>query len=352
MIQTVGDVSEKDRLVCWRPVANLFQRMLNVCGFIMGAETSILKDPLSIMTELPVLKPTIIIGVPRFYERIFENANKRLENIPHLFRSILKPLISFQIRRALGGQVRMLFTGSAPLSQSVFHFFHSLKLNLIEAYGLSESILPIAINTNSKEHPGSVGRLLPSNEVKLAMDGEILIKGPGMAHGYFKSSDDKRWDDEGYFHTGDLGYFDKNGYLYLEGRKADLIKLSNGRRISPMRIEEELSKVALVDRVIVVGPGRKSLVAIISLKCRPNTLSILELQNLKNELTGVTSKLASYEQVKKFIFLKEGMTIEGGHLTTNLKVKRTAIERMCAHELNELSEANANNIVVDIEKRT
>lgn len=336
IVESVGGVTSEDRFICWLPVANLFQRMMNVCALLTGRETSILSDPLALMQELPVIKPTIFIGVPRFYERVAEGIQARMQRLPSFLRKLIFPFLAARVRRALGGHMRLMFSGSAPLSTNVFGLFQSMKLVIHEAYGLSENILPVAINSSPIIKPGSVGRVLSKNTVKLAADGEVLVKGPGLAQGYFCSKDQGRWDQEGFFHTGDLARIDEEGYLYLLGRKGDLIKLSNGRRVSPLRIEEALKKVTLVDRAIVMGHGRKNLVAILTLNSKVESLSESEMHDLKIQLSKATLSLSAYEQVRSFLILKEELTIQGGHLTSNLKLRRAAVEKMYAQELDLL----------------
>lgn len=333
VIHFFGITQFQNRFLCWLPVANLFQRMLNVCALLLGDEIGFIQDPATLMKNLPILKPTIFIGVPRFYERLYENVQLRLQSCPKIFQPLFLAFLRWKVYKSLGGSIRLMLSGSAPLSIPVLQFMNTLKLQFVEAYGLSECILPIAINRFTREKLGSVGPLLSKNETKITDEGELLIRGPFVSKSYFCSGDKNRWDEEGFFHTGDLVFQDQEGFFYIQGRKSDLIKLSNGRRIAPLSIEKAFQSIPLVDASVVVGHGRKSLAVIITLNKKMDQLSAEECEKFERDLLNVTQNFPSYEQVKNFLILKDSFSVEAGHLTDNLKLKRAAIEKMYQKDL-------------------
>ncbi len=349
--QTLGDGTSEDRFVCWLPVANLFQRMMNLCALILGAKVSLLADPLSVVDELSRIKPTFFIGVPRFYEKVAERIQSKLHWIPKFAQKLSWRVIAWQIRKTLGGHIRYMISGSAPLSLRAREFFESAGIPIFEAYGLSENVLPVAMNTPSQNKVGSVGKPLDKNIIKMTEEGEILIKGPSLAKGYFHSEDRSKWDDEGFFHTGDLGYMDEEGFLFLTGRKGDIIKTSSGRKVAPVAIETTIRELDPIDDVVIIGHGRKQLMGLLVLKKKDKPCSQEEMNDLKKALIASMSGLHPWEQVRCFLVLSEELSIQKGLLTANLKVKRSAVEKYFAEDVNHL-ETSWQKAVAEMRKST
>lgn len=244
------ELGPEDRVVCWLPMAPLFQRMVNLVSMGCGMTTYWVTDPRTIFDRIVEIRPTFFIGVPRFYEKL-----EAALSSPH----------SDQIREALR-DVKFMVSGSAPLPKRILESLRSAGMTVLEAYGLSENTVPVAVNRLSDFRFGTVGKPLAPNEVRLAEDGEVLVRGPGVFAGYLgEASFADRFTEDGFYRTGDLGRFDDDGFLYLTGRKRELIKTSTGRRIGPVAIEHAYAACPSVDRVLVVGNGRKYLAAIVTL---------------------------------------------------------------------------------------
>jgi long-chain acyl-CoA synthetase len=343
--------SPLDRAVCWLPLSNMFQRMINLCNVGVGSRTYFIEDPRRLMEHLPGIAPTILIGVPRLYEKILKTIEQRLAAMPAWRRQVvntalrvgasiadsrrdggragpgltaahhlLDALVLRQLRAPFGGHIRFMISGSAPLSPAVMRFFQSAGLPILEAYGLSENIVPVAVNRPTEYRSGSVGKPLPLNEVRLAPEGEVLVRGPGLFKGY-ENGASGAIDNEGYYATGDLGEFDSDGFLYLRGRKNDIIKTSTGRRIAPNRIEFLLSQTPAVDQALVIGDGREVLTAILALDPAhpPQQDAIVAHVRQTNEM------LADYERIRGLILLPQGLSIAAGQLTSSLKPRRRVI---------------------------
>ena len=372
ILETFGPVSEADVALCWLPLTAMFQRIMNLCSVLAGAETYFVESPKEIAAAIAAANPTIFIGVPRFYEKVVATAGGRTATLPWPQRRIAQAALAIgrslaryrlhdlpapwhlrlqglaadllvlrKIRRRIGGsRMRFMVTGSAPIARSVLEFFDAIELPLLEAYGLSENATPMAANSPRKRRAGSVGRPLPSNELLVAPDGEILVRGPAVFRGYWgadKPSD--RFTSDGYFATGDLGYIDADGFLYLRGRKDQLIKTSSGRRVSPALVEAALCEAPLVDQAIVIGNGRPELVALVTLDAEragagtvPGNVRDPQAQGripdeLRDQLAACARRLPPHERIKGCLVLKEPFTIANGQLTPSLKIRRSAVER-------------------------
>jgi long-chain acyl-CoA synthetase len=219
--------------------------------------------------------------------------------------------------------------------------FHAAGMPLLEAYGLTECTVPVAANRPSAFRLGSVGIPFAENEIRLDDDGEVLIRGPAVHRGEGAcNGNPARFTTDGFYRTGDLGEF-RSGFLYLTGRKSELIKTSTGRRISPAKVEAVYQESPLIEQMVVIGNGRKDLVALIvpnRTHMRANTDQ--ELRRLiGQELARLEGRLAPYERVHAFALLSEPFSVEHGDLTPTWKLRRTAIERRFAPVIAQLSTA-------------
>lgn len=381
------------RLACWLPLSNLFQRMLNLCAMQVGAETYVVGDPRQIMALLPSITPHVFIGVPRFYEKLYagivQNISKRGPIARTLFGAAMfagnvsagsarrntspslpvrwlnaafDRLILRRLRAALGSNIQFMISGSAPMPLWLLEKFHAMGLLILEAYGISENIVPVALNRPEAYRFGSVGIPLPENEVKLADDGEVLVKGPGVCLHYFGvestgTEDNAGQQAHGYLATGDLGKMDSDGFLFLTGRKSEIFKTSTGRRIAPARIEECLRQSLYVDQAMIAGQGRKLVVAVVTLTEDGNKLLVNalpgnhaqsatqpDLQQLIEDLIRQTAELPAYQRPAGFIFTSRAFSVLGGELTANLKLKRSRIAELYSEALTRLySDAESGN---------
>lgn len=325
------------------------------------------------------VRPTIITGVPRFFEKVYHRVVSEVRKMPVaqqflirwalalgkraaraaalpdtggqvLTRRIMKAelrvaerMIYSRIRRKFGGRLRFMVSGAAPLSKEVRLFFESIGIPVVEGYGLTETAAPVTCNTPSGNRPGTVGRPLPGVEVKIASDGEILVRGPNVFSGYYKNT--AATADafkEGWFLTGDIGEFDEDGNLMIKDRKKDIIITSGGKHVAPQYVENLFVGEPLVSHVLVYGDRRKYITALVTLNkdglavfARANNLSYSSVDELNHhptvlkELDAVVERknqgLPTFEQIKRFIVLDNDFSVERNELTPTLKVKRSLV---------------------------
>lgn len=356
------------RFVCWLPLSNLFQRIMNLAAMQVGGTVYLVKNPLDVMKALPVAKPNIFIGVPRFYEKLYGGIQKEVDRRPAPLRWLLRKSIELalavwragsageqisathkrllsiidravlsRLRRVMGGRIQFMITGSAPTPMRLLEFFHAIGLPLYEAYGMSENVVPMAMNCPNAFKLGSVGRPLPVNEFRLADDGELLVRGPGVFAGYEKTTRSDALSLDKYYATGDFAAFDSEGFLSLAGRKSELIKTSTGRRIAPTKIEEALNLPPGVDRIVVMGSGRKCLIALVALKSEPAALDSSDMNwDVKSTLDKLEKSaldLVDHERPAGYLILQRPLSLALGEVTPNLKVRRSFIETKWRSEL-------------------
>lgn len=382
------ELGPNDTVLAWLPMAHLFQRMINLVALQRGATIYFAPDPREIAACLAEVRPTAFVGVPRFFERVYETINHRIAAMPRMAQGLVRwalaignqwahatrhgrrpsiglrlrhsvadRLVLRRLRKFLGGRVRFLLTGSAPTPLGVLEFFHALGLVLLEAYGVSENAIPMAANRPSAYRFGSVGRPLEENGIRLAEDGEILVRSLGLFSGYFREEETRElFTADGYYRTGDLGRFDAEGFLYLTGRKSDLIKTSTGRRIAPARIEAIYAQSPLIDQVVVVGNGRKHLVGLVvpnlaSLRRRLPGLRSLPPEQLPTsaevrallaaEIETLGQQLAPHERIVRFAILPEPFSVQRGEITPTLKLRRDRIAHKYATLIEQLYECES-----------
>lgn len=362
------------RLVCWLPMAALFQRMMNLVGFGNGSVTYFVDDPREIVARLPEVKPTALTSVPRFYEKVHDGIRERLDTqtglqkrlvdralragdrwsratregqspglLLTLEHSVLDALVLRRIRAALGGELKALISGSAATPVWLLDFYFSLGLPVFEAYGVTENPIPVAGNRPGDFRLGSVGRPFTGNDVRLSDDGEVLVKGPAMFRYYEgEARRPEHFTSDGYYRTGDSGRFDSDGYLYLTGRLSEIIKTSTGRKVAPVAVESVYGRSRYVDQIVVVGNNRPFLTALIA----PNRTAIEAALNspraeqerevewdevaardlVSSDLERLGATLAGYERIRSFAFLPNPLNIERGELTPTLKLRRARVE--------------------------
>jgi len=360
-------VDEQSRLLCWLPLSNLFQRMVNLAGMRKGAATYLLGDPRRVMAALPTAAPDILIGVPRFYEKLYAGICDRIAAEPRLRRGlihrawsigrlyskhrlenrpvplwlrwshwILDRTILVRVRRILGTRLRYLVTGSAPTPKHLLEEFHALGWVVLEAYGLSENVLPMAMNRPCDYRFGTVGRPLPGNEIAMGHDGTIKVRGPGVFTGYVGEEEGSQFDEAGFYATGDSGRWDADGRIVLTGRTGDMIKTSTGRRIAPAGVEASLRGVPGVDQAVLIGAGRKCAVALCSVQ---DTLDGTGRESLKAALIEQLGLINEHERPRAIGVIERPLSIERGELTANLKLRRGIIERTHDGLIRKLYEA-------------
>ena len=375
-LTSVLDFRSTDSALSFLPLCHVTQRIADYCYFHRGARITYVKIE-DLGASLAQVRPTTFPGVPRVFEKardaILAKAAKKPAVLRALFRwalpvgremgrcrtegrqpgaglrmrhALADRLILSRIRAGMGGRLRFAVCGGAPLNREVMEFFLGAGVPILEGYGLTESTV-LAINTEARPRPGTVGPPLPGVELRIEEDGEILVHGPGVGRGYYL--DIKRTEEafaDGWLRTGDLGRLDEEGNLVITGRKKELLVTSGGKKISPALIEQGILGDQLVSQVVLVGDGRKYVSALVVPDrtrledwCRQRgvpagnhtsfeqVLVLPEVRDLYGKIIERCNKsLSPYEQVKKFVLLPAELTLEGGELTPTLKIKRRVVE--------------------------
>jgi len=334
----------QDVRLCLLPLSHIYARTCDLYTFLAaGSILALAQRRETIMADIKLTQPTRLNAVPYFYEKVkggLENAGAAEQ--------------PGSLRRALGERIEMCFCGGAPLPTHVFDFFESQGVPLLEGYGLTESSPVITASGADAYRRGSCGQTIPGVEVRIADDGEILTRGPHVMQGYWKQPDDTALAiEDDWLHTGDLGRVDDDGFLYITGRKKEIIVTSSGKNIAPAMIESLLAADPLVAQAVVFGDNQKYLAAIIvpepdhlrsEMKRRRirvwtkrQALAHPEVRELYQAVLDVRlAELSHHEQVRRFRLLGRGFTVESGELTPTLKLRRDQIARNLAQEIEEL----------------
>lgn len=383
LLDGFADIREGSHLACWLPLANIFQRMVNICAIGRGAQIFYVEDPREIMRWIARIDPRIFIGVPRFYEKLYAGIEERIAMAPVWMRRVVRwamaagstrakalrhgdepgaldrlrftvadALVLRRIRRVMGSELRYMISGSAPMPRSLLERFDALGFAVLEGYALSENVIPIATNTPAAMRFGTVGKPMRGNEVTIAADGEVKVRGPGVFAGYYgEAAAPDSVDADGFLSTGDLGEIDPDGFLTLTGRKSEIVKTSTGRRIAPVHVESVLRQAPAVEHAVVFGAGRAALVALISVA--PAFVAdasagegddgddderklLATCARLRADLRRVAQELPNWQRPEGLVVTTRSLTIEAGELTSNLKLRRPAIEQTYATYLGEL----------------
>ncbi len=370
-------LNEHDEFLSFLPLCHIFERMVGHYTMLQaGAVISYATSFDTVMTELPEVRPTVVASVPRLYEKIYSRvvesaiksggikraifewasatAEKRLDYL--LVRRSVPPwlalanragdaLVFSTLRRRLGGRVRLLLSGGAPLNPGICRFFNAAGLPLLEGYGLTETSPVIAFNTLAMLKPGTVGPPITGVHVMIAPDGEILTRGPNVMKGYYHKPDAtaEAIDRDGWFHTGDIGEIDNDGCLRITDRKKDLIKTSGGKYVAPQPIEGMLKLNKFFANAVMLGDRRNFPIMLLV----PNFTALSEWlaregsgprtneelvaapevrDKLEREARKSLRDLAQFEAPKKFLLISHDFTIESGELTPTMKVKRKVVE--------------------------
>ena len=371
LLATFPQIEEGDRFACWLPLANLFQRMVNFFALQRGVTTYFVEDPRQLMALLPEIRPHMLIGVPRFYEKLYAGMAARIEAAGPLrpllrlalrvgeaqaaarrrrgrpavavraLHPLLDPLILARFRKALGGELRFLISGSAPMPVWLLERLHGLGLTVLEAYGTSENIIPIAANRLDAYRFGSVGRPLPGNEVRINAEGELEVRGPGVFAGYLDDPERGMFAADGFLRTGDYAEWTDDGFLRLKGRRSEIFKTSTGRRIAPFAIEQRLLALPWVEHAMVTGAGRKFVLALLAVnppaladwaKARGLPEGIADppdtalARALWQDVESAVAPLSAHERPAGCALVIRPFGIDSGELTPNLKLRRAQVE--------------------------
>jgi long-chain acyl-CoA synthetase len=349
-------VGPEDSTVVFLSSAHIAQRIvLELIPMRMGMPVWFSESLSRLPTELRNIRPTIFLAPPRVWERMYATIQNELRRRPALSRKIFqvavgigrnafrrkleeKPIpvwmkgawmladkvVFAKIRERLGGRIRIAASGAAPLGKELAEFFGAIGMPLIEGYGLTEAGV-ICFNPLERPKPGSIGKALPGVELRLAEDGELLVKTPCVFLGYYKDEAATRsvLSEDGWFLTGDLAEVDQEGYWYITGRKKEVIVSSNGKKIYPARIETLFRTEPVVSQIVLIGDKRPYVTALLTVNAA--ALSGDPQRAVEEAVARVNRQLADFERIRRFRVLEGDFSIERGELTPTMKIRRSRV---------------------------
>jgi long-chain acyl-CoA synthetase len=356
-----------DMMLLYLPLAHNYGRLLHLSAAYTGYTIAFLADPLRAAIELPHVRPHLFPSVPRVYEKIhsavlakFEEetgarkalvdwamrvgyrvSRLRQEKLPVprallLQHRVADRLVYSKVKARLGGRLRVANAGGAPLSRDIAEFFHAIDILILEGYGLSEVTTAATVNRAEDFRFGTVGKPLPGVELRIADDGEILIRSNTVFAGYFHDEAATRevLDDEGFVHTGDIGHLDDDGFLVITDRKKDIIVTAGGKNVAPQNLENELKSHRAISQAIVVGDRKPYIAALITLDAE---FADDDAQaRVQRAVDAVNDGRSRFEQIKRFAILPRDFSLEEGEITPTLKLRRKVILEHFAAEAEAL----------------
>ncbi|AGV17353.1 AMP-binding protein [Vibrio alginolyticus] len=334
LINHIG-IQENDRLFSYLPLAHITERVYIFGSSIMGGVPTAFPESLDTFIEdVKMHRPTLFISVPRlwtlFQQRIQDKLPQKKLNIL-LKIPFVNSLIKKKLADGLGlDQARVLGCGSAPVSPALLEWYHSVGLDITEAWGMTESFAYCTLNYPFRaDKIGSVGNAGPGIELKIAADDEIMVRGKGLFSGYYKNdiATQESFDSEGWLHTGDIGAIDSDGYLTIQGRKKDNFKTAKGKFVSPVPIEKKLFEYSRVEMMCLIGLGLPAPILLVVPHDFPNFDRERYARTTRKVIARMNQELASHEQIKGVLMIKEPWSIENGVLTPTLKIKRHVLEQ-------------------------
>lgn len=334
LINHIG-IQEDDRLFSYLPLAHITERVYIFGSSIMGGVPTAFPESLDTFIEdVKMQRPTLFISVPRlwtlFQQRIQDKLPQKKLNFL-LKIPFVNTLIKKKLADGLGlDKARVLGCGSAPVSPALLEWYHSVGLNITEAWGMTESLAYSTLNYPFRaDKIGSVGNAGPGVELKIADDDEIMVRSQGLFNGYYKNdiATQESFDSEGWLHTGDIGAIDSEGYLTIQGRKKDTFKTAKGKFVSPVPIEKTLFEYSRVEMMCLIGLGLPAPILLVVPHDFPNFDRARYERTTKKVIEKINAELESHEQIKGVLMIKDPWTIENGILTPTLKIKRHVLEQ-------------------------
>ena len=380
-----GIVQLGDLMLLYLPLAHNFGRLMHLAGPYAGYTTAFVPDPTGIATAIPALRPTVLPSVPRVYEKVHTavvsafaeatGAKRRLiawslsvgrraaaprtegRGLPAWLKiqhAIADRLVYSKVRERLGGRLRTPISGGAPLAQEIAEFFDLFGIRIYEGYGLTECTTAATINTPEHHRFGTVGRAFPGFELRLAEDGELLIRSETVFAGYYKDPEATAevLDADGWLKTGDVAEIDADGFVRITDRKKDILVTAGGKNVAPQNLENDLKTSRLVSQALVVGDRQPYVAALITLE--PDEIGKWAAAHgvegdmgalaqdervralLQDVVDGVNRERSRFEQVRRFVILPRDFSVEQGEITPTLKLRRRACMEHFAHTVEEL----------------
>ncbi len=366
------------------PVAHVFGRMVQIGAINSGLHLAHCSDPVGrLPIDLASFKPTFVLAVPRIFEKIYNGAEaraeaagkgkifrkaadvaiaysealdkKRVSPVLKLKHGLFDKLVYSKIRAGMGGRVEAAISGGAPLGVRLGHFYRGAGVTILEGYGLTETTAGATLNLTGAHRVGSVGRPIPGTSIKIAEDGEVLIRGAIVMRGYWQNdaANAEVFDSEGWFKSGDLGKLDDEGFLYIVGRKKEIIVTAGGKNVAPAVLEDRLRAHPLVSQCLVVGDNQPFIAALVTIdqdslkgwvtNHKKEGASMADLANdpdliavIQTAVDDANKAVSKAESIRKFTILTTDFTIAGGHLTQKLSIKRHVVAKEFAKEIDQL----------------
>ena len=357
--------NQSERIISWLPGAHVFGQALDNHYWVRRAlHMYIVDSPLNTVDYAKEIQPHLFCSVPRIYEKVSDNLRSAINSKAILKYGLKIPIISGILKKKLKsaagfGDLRFAISGAAPINPEILQMFHELDIPLYEGYGMTENTAGATLNFGGNNKIGSVGKALPETEIKIAEDGEVLIKGDHVMKGYYKNK--KATNDtiiNEWLHTGDVGKIDSEGYLYITGRKKEIYVSSAGKNIAPLVIEETMKSISMVSQCFLVGDNRNYCTALITLdvgvilrdkigidvnvipkdplkqiemlqkngkQLSDYTESEVIYKEIKKSINDLNKKFSNPEQIKKFSICSRDFAIDEGELTPTLKIRRKQI---------------------------
>ena len=385
MVNQTNVIEEGDLTYLYLPLAHSFALLIQFGSFDLGTTIAYWeRDPLKIMPNLAELHPTYFPSVPRIFEKIYTTATSAMDKEGGLKKAIFnwsievgkkmreversgrKPgfllrrkydfadkRVLSKIRGLFGGKIRLAVSGAAPINPDILRFFDAAGVLVLEGWGMTETSTAATISSEEDFKVGTIGKPFPGCEVRIADDGEILVKGPNVFQGYYKNPEaTAETIVDGWLHTGDIGEVDEDGFITITGRKKDIIITAGGTNITPANLENEIKQHPLVSQCVVVGDRRPYLVALVTLDPEEAVAYAKEhglpedpeqlatdgdvRKAIEAHVEQINEKFARVEQVKKIAILPQDLSQEHGELTPTLKVKRAVVMQKREPEIEEL----------------
>ena len=369
-------IGEQDTVLSVLPLSHVFERQAMYMYLHHGMAVYFAESLLTVASNMREVRPTLLVGVPRMFEKIYQRVHERAAEAGKLATALLEwsvsvareyaehagrrqaipatlklkhwialKLVFSKWHDAFGGRMRVLLSGGAALPEDLARIYIGAGIPIIQGYGLTETSPVVTASSFENYRVGTVGRAIPHVEIRIAEDGEIEVRGPNVMRGYYNKPEETRaaFTDDGWFKTGDIGTIDADGFLRITDRKKELFKTSGGKYIAPSPIEEAIKRSRFVNQVVLVGSERKFPAALIvpvweqlESYCKLKGIEVQSRREmcdhpriidlLQRQIDGLTPNLARYEKIKKVALLPNEFTIEGGELTPTLKVKRRVID--------------------------
>jgi long-chain acyl-CoA synthetase len=373
---------DDERSLLFLPLAHALTKAAYLAAMEHGVVVAFATDLAHLAEELTLARPTMLVGVPRIFEKVFNGAQRhareshkgrifdrattiairwsqqttagRASVLTRAEHAVFDRLVYTKLRHAFGGELRLALSGGSALGERLTHFFNGIGVRIFEGYGLTETSPTLTVNSAAAWRPGSAGRPVTGTRIRIDVDGEILAAGPQVFSGYWRNeaATQEVFDDEHWFRTGDLGQLDDDGFLWITGRKKELIVTAAGKNVAPAPLEDRLRAHPLVSQAIVIGDGRPFIAALVTLDAetletwardRDLPFDAADLaghvevrKEIQVAVDSANRSVSRAESVREFAILDRDFSVESGELTPSLKVRRTVVEKMFASAIEEI----------------